>query len=430
MCFFAFFSDFIVETADVDDRCDLLVSKLQQVDNISALALSGHARYVINFQPVALASIGKNQQVIVGRGDEQMLNEIAFFCIRADNSSAASGLLAVGIDGKPLDVSAVTYRDDNFLLGDQVFIGEHLGGSGDFCPPGVTELFLYFINVFPDDVQQDLIAGQYRLIAFYLLDQVSVFFSELFHLQAGKPLQLHRQNRISLRAGKEMFALAFLLNKSLGQDFLQRTHFGQPQRLLHQVQLCGGGVRRFLYQIDNFIDVTYRQKKTFENVGPVLASFQQEPASSADDYFAMLNEAIEHLPDIECFRPVIDQRDTGDGKSGLQKSVTIQLIQYDIGFGVFFQVHDNPQPVAIRFISDVGYFRERIIVNAIRDLRDYRGLDDHIRYLSNDDSLPALFSRFNIDFSSNLQVTPTGRISVHYPFSATDNSACWEVRAG
>ena len=141
----------------------------------------------------------------------------------------------------------MTYRDDDFLFGDQVFIGKQLGGGGYFCPPGITVLFLYFMNIFPDDIQQNLVAGQYRLIAFYLLDQVSVLFSEFFHFQAGKPLQLHRQNRISLRAGKEMFAFAFLINKRLGQDFLQCAHFGQPQRFLHQVQLCGGTVRGFLY---------------------------------------------------------------------------------------------------------------------------------------------------------------------------------------
>ena len=165
-------------------------------------------------------------------------------------------------------------------------------------------------------------------------------------------------------------------------------------------------------------------------MGPVLASFQQELASSADDYFAMFNEAIEHLPDIKGFGPFINQRDIGDGKSGLQKSVTIQLIQHDFGFGVFFQFHDNPQPLAIRFIPDVGYFRERIFMNAIRDLSDDRSLDDHIRYLGYDDSLPALFSRFDIDFAPNGQVTPTGRVGVHNPSSTTNDPACWEIRAG
>jgi hypothetical protein len=43
----------------------LLISKLQQVDKISALALSGQARKVIYFQSVARASIGKDQEIVV-----------------------------------------------------------------------------------------------------------------------------------------------------------------------------------------------------------------------------------------------------------------------------------------------------------------------------------------------------------------------------
>ncbi len=65
---------------------------------------------VIDLEPVAFAAIGEDQQVIVRRGDKQMFEEIAFLGIRADDALAAAALLAVGVDGHPLDVAAVAYR--------------------------------------------------------------------------------------------------------------------------------------------------------------------------------------------------------------------------------------------------------------------------------------------------------------------------------
>jgi hypothetical protein len=56
-------------------------------------------------------------------------------------------------------------------------------------------------------------------------------------------------------------------------------------------------------------------------VRPVLASLKQEHTASADDYFAVVDMQVEHLADVERFRPVIDQRDIGDREGGLQGGV-------------------------------------------------------------------------------------------------------------
>ncbi|MBA7657913.1 hypothetical protein ES703_65856 [subsurface metagenome] len=78
----------------------------------------------------------------------------------------------------------MTYRNDNFLLGNEVFDVELFGFSGDFCPPFVAVLSLYFVDIFANNIQQHLFAGQYRFVALYLFGKVGIFFGELFHLQA------------------------------------------------------------------------------------------------------------------------------------------------------------------------------------------------------------------------------------------------------
>ena len=142
----------------------------------------------------------------------------------------------------------------------------------------------------------------------------------------------------------------------------------------------------------------------------------------------MLDETIEHLPDIERFRPVINQRDIGNSECVLQSRVTVQLIQYDFAVGVSFELHDNPHAMAVRFVPDIGNFRYCAAMDTSCYFRDNCGLDNHIRYLGYYYTFPAPLGRFDIYFSSDFQMSPAPHISIQNALSATNDSARGKVR--
>ncbi len=169
-----------------------MICELEQVDDISALALSGHTRNIIDLQPVALSAIGKYKQIIVCRCDKQMFYEVALFRIRADYSSAAATLSAVGVNRHSFYVSVVTDCNNNFLFGNQIFDFQLFNFSCDLRPPFVTVFFFYFMDIFANDIHQNILVSQYCFETLYLLGNVGVFFGQLFHFQAGQSLKLHR----------------------------------------------------------------------------------------------------------------------------------------------------------------------------------------------------------------------------------------------
>ena len=87
----------------------------------------------------------------MGRGNKEMLDEILFFCGRADYSLSSAALRAVETSGIPFDVSFVGDSDDHVLFGDEVFDGE-IGGLGDdLRTPFVGESFTEIDEFFFDD---------------------------------------------------------------------------------------------------------------------------------------------------------------------------------------------------------------------------------------------------------------------------------------
>ena len=144
-----------------------------------------------------------------------------------------------------------------------------------------------------------------------------------------------------------MFRLALFLHEFLRQNLSQCCSLGQLERFFHQVKLGCRCVGRLLDNVYNFINIAYRQNQPFENVRPVSASPQQESASSADDYFAMVDKATQKLLNIQRLRPIINQRHIRYRKGSLEQCISIKFIEYDIRVGIFFQFNHYPQTSAV-----------------------------------------------------------------------------------
>ena len=71
-----------------------------------------------------MTRLSEEEDGVVGRGYEHVLDEIVLFRPHAGNTLPTTPLPAVRADRKTFDVTGVRYRDGHVLFGDQIFYRE------------------------------------------------------------------------------------------------------------------------------------------------------------------------------------------------------------------------------------------------------------------------------------------------------------------
>ena len=95
---------------------------------------------LVRLRPVDPALVGEEQDPVVGRGHEEVVDDVVGPQLRAAHALAAAALRPVEVGLGPLGVAAAGDRDDDVLLGDQV-LDRHVAVVGDdLGAPVVAEL--------------------------------------------------------------------------------------------------------------------------------------------------------------------------------------------------------------------------------------------------------------------------------------------------
>ena len=146
---------FFFQIADGEHGADGL-ARLQpdQVADVLAFAGGADVGNFVHLQPVDAAGVGEDQNVGVGGGDEQMLDEILVARLHAGAARASAALHAVGGDRRALHVAAVADRDCDLLVGDQVFEMDFRGFVFDHGAALVAVELLDFFQFFDDHAAQ------------------------------------------------------------------------------------------------------------------------------------------------------------------------------------------------------------------------------------------------------------------------------------
>ena len=129
------------EVADGEDGDDLFAG-LEVDEGGHGLALAGGADVgdFVDLEPVDAAGVGEAEQVGVGGVDDELGDEVLFAGLHAEAAGAAAALLAVGGDGRALEVAGVGDGDGDLLVGDEVFEVELGGLVEDLGAAGVAVL--------------------------------------------------------------------------------------------------------------------------------------------------------------------------------------------------------------------------------------------------------------------------------------------------
>ncbi len=115
----------------------------------------------------------------------------------------------------------------------------------------------------------------------------------------------------------------------------------------------------------------------------------------------MVDEKLQHLFDVQGVGAFVDECDVGDCESGLQQGVSVQLVHNDAVVHVSFQVYRDSQALAVGFVSDVGDFGYRAVLDTGGGLGDDGCLDDHVVDFGYDDADSAFFACFDMAFSAD-----------------------------
>ena len=78
---------------------------------------------LVRLRPVDAAEVGEEQQPVVRRRDEEVVDDVVLAQLRAAHALAAAPLRAVVVGPRALGVAAAGDRDDDLLLGDEVLDG-------------------------------------------------------------------------------------------------------------------------------------------------------------------------------------------------------------------------------------------------------------------------------------------------------------------
>src|SRR5208337_3177429 len=95
-----------------------------QADQVADVLAAAGGAYVGNFvdlEPVDAAFVGEDENVSVGRGDEEVFDEIFVAGLHAGAAGATTALHAVGGDRRALHVAGVAEGDGHLLVGDEIF---------------------------------------------------------------------------------------------------------------------------------------------------------------------------------------------------------------------------------------------------------------------------------------------------------------------
>ena len=168
------------------------------------LALAGGADVgnLVDLEPVDAAGVGEAEDVSVGGGDDELLDEILVARLHARAAGAAAALLAIGGDGRALEVAlcetvtatcSSAIRSSSWISAGFV---DDLGAA--LVAVAVRDLFEFL----DDDVAQLLVAGEDRFVLGDASSDLAEFLEDLVDRELREAIELQLEDGVDLLRGE------------------------------------------------------------------------------------------------------------------------------------------------------------------------------------------------------------------------------------
>jgi hypothetical protein len=338
----------LFEVARLDHRADILaLAERQQVDDRATLRLTRAKRQLVHLEAIHLADAREEEDVVVRRGDEEVLDVVLVLQVHPHHADPPTALLTVGRDGQPLDVARLRDRDHHVFLGDHVLELELLLGRDDLGAPVVVagvdraELQQLFL-----DQRVDLLLGaeQVAQLRDALLDVLELVLDSLA-LERGQRAQSQLEDR-------------------------ERLDLRQLEPL-HQARLRGLGVRGASDERDHGVEVVERDQIALQDVSALLLLAQLVLCAPGDDLALEVEVVRQQLEQRQRPRDAVDESDGVHAERRLQRRVLEQLVQCDLRHRIALQLDLDPHAGTVRVVLQVGDLGEHLVVDELGDLGDH-----------------------------------------------------------
>ena len=374
-----------IEALDLDDRRDLLVLlELQQVDDGRAFRRAARLRDLVCLEMVDAAAVREEQDRVVRRRDQEVLDEILLLRRHALDALAAAVLAAISIECHALDVVVVRQRDDDVFLSDEVLDVDLARVDRQARAARIAELRLDRLELVLDDAEDAALICEDGLVVLDGLQDFLILLLDLLALEARQALQAQVQDGLSLFL-RELEAR----NESSARD----------------VSRAALADRR-----DDRIEVVERDRQALQDVGARLSLLEIVARAPRDDIFLIRNVVVQHFLEVEDLRLAVDERQHDDAEAVLQLRVLVELVEDDIRIRVAAQVDDDAHAAAVRLIIERRDALNLLVAHELRDLLDEARLVDLIRQLRDDDARLAVRQRLDAGVRAHLDDAAARRV--------------------
>ena len=368
-----------------------------------ALAVAAGIRQLVGLGAVDPAEVGEEEQPVVRRGREEVVDHVLAAQRRAAHALAAAPLRAVGVDPGALGVAAAGDRDDDVLLGDEVLHRHVAVERHDLGAPLVAVLLDDLGELLGDDVALATRLGEdvgevddHRL-------ELVVVVDDLLALQGGEAAQLHVEDRLGLH----------LVD-------LEQPH--QPV-----ARLVDG--RRAPDERDDLVERVERLEQAAQDVDALLGLAQPVGGAALDDVDLVVDPVPDERVDRQGARHAVDEGEHVGAEVGLQLGVLEQVVEHDLGDGVALEHDDEALAGAARgLVADVGDAGEPAVLDVLGDLLGEAVGVDLVGQLGDDEALPVL-DLLDLDDRAHDDRAAAGAVGVLDAAGAHDQRAGREVGA-
>ena len=140
---------------------DLLIRlQLQEIHNRLPARSPAQRRNLIDFEPVGLAFVCKEEQIVLCRGGKYIRYELLALGFGADNPPPAATLHAVSGERLAFDVSGAGNGHCYLLFLDEIFLADLALDLDDLCPALISVIIDELGQLFFDDAQDLEVAGK------------------------------------------------------------------------------------------------------------------------------------------------------------------------------------------------------------------------------------------------------------------------------
>jgi len=276
-------------------------------------------------------------------------------------------------------------------------------GLFDVGPARIGVLALQLLELAADEVEHHLLAPEDRLQVPDLLLDACVLLLELRDLESREPLEPHVQNGLRLRLGQV--------------------------EAIHQPGAGLGRIGRGLDQLHHLVDVANRDQQSLEHVRARLGLLQEVARAPEDHFLSMPEVRDQDLLQREGARPAAVDGQHDDAEGVLQARVLVELIDDDVGVLAPFQVEDDPHPLLVTLVPDVGDAGDPALLHLDGDLFEQGGLVDLVGDLGDDDRLAPARMRLHRVAAAYRDLTPARGVRSLDAGAAADDPARREVRS-